>query len=95
MSDNLSFKPDIIINSTSAGINNQSLELPEDIITKDVYIYDLSYSSEDTPFLKLAKSRGIENYHDGIGMLINQAALSFEIWTSKTPNSSIRRDEIL
>jgi len=95
VSDNLSFKPDIIINSTSAGINNQSHELPEDIITKDVYIYDLSYSSEDTPFLKLAKSRGIENYHDGIGMLINQAALSFEIWTRKTPISSIRREAIL
>ena len=64
MTDNLNFKPEILINSTSAGIKNQSLELPEDILTKDMCIYDLSYSLEDTPFLELVKSKGIENYHD-------------------------------
>ena len=95
MTDNLNFKPEILINSTSAGIKNQSLELPEDILTKDMCIYDLSYSFEDTPFLKLAKSKGIENYHDGIGMLIHQAALSFKIWTGQVPNSSISKDELL
>ena len=95
MTDNLNFKPEILINSTSAGIKNQSLELPEDILTTDMCIYDLSYSFEDTPFLKLAKSKGIENYHDGIGMLIHQAALSFKIWTGQVPNSSISKDELL
>ena len=95
MTDNLNFKPEILINSTSAGIKNQSLELPEDILTRDMCIYDLSYSFEDTPFLKLAKSKGIENYHDGIGMLIHQAALSFKIWTGQIPNSSISKDELL
>ena len=95
MTDNLNFKPEILINSTSAGIKNQSLELPEDILTKDMCIYDLSYSFEDTPFLKLAKSKGIENYHDGIGMLIHQAALSFKIWTGQVPNSSISKHALL
>ncbi len=95
MTDNLNFKPEILINSTSAGIKNQSLDFPEDIMTKDICIYDLSYSFEDTPFLKLAKSKGIENYHDGIGMLINQAALSFKIWTGQMPNSSISKVELL
>ena len=51
MTDNLNFKPEILINSTSAGIQNQSLELPKDILTKDMCIYDLSYSFDDTPFL--------------------------------------------
>ena len=95
MTENLNFKPEILINSTSAGIKNQSLELPKDILTKDMCVYDLSYSLEDTPFLKLAKSNGIENYHDGIGMLIHQAALSFKIWTKKMPNSSISKVELL
>ena len=95
MTDNLHFKPEILINSTSAGIKNQSLELPEDILTKDMCIYDLSYSLEDTPFLELVKSKGIENYHDGIGMLIHQAALSFKIWTGKMPKSSINKVELL
>ena len=95
MSEKLNFKPDIIVNSTSAGIKNENIELPADILSKDAYVYDLSYSLEDTPFIKLVKSRGIEKYHDGIGMLIHQAALSFKIWNNQTPNTNISKAELL
>ena len=95
MSENLNFKPDIIVNSTSAGIKNENIELPRDLLSKDIYVYDLSYSLEDTPFIKLVKSRGIEKYHDGIGMLIHQAALSFQIWNNQTPNTNISKAELL
>ena len=95
MSENLNFKPDIIVNSTSAGIKNENIELPRDLLSKDIYVYDLSYSQEDTPFLELVKSRGIENYHDGIGMLIHQAALSFKIWNNQVPDTSISKVELL
>ena len=94
MSENLNFKPDIIVNSTSAGIKNENIELPRDLLSKDIYVYDLSYSQEDTPFLELVKSRGIENYHDGLGMLIHQAALSFKIWNNQIPNTSISKVEL-
>ena len=95
MSENLNFKPDIIVNSTSAGIKNENIELPRDLLSKDIYVYDLSYSLEDTPFIKLVKSRGIEKYHDGIGMLIHQAALSFKIWNNQIPNINISKAELL
>ena len=95
MSEKLNFKPDIIVNSTSAGIKNENIELPRDLLSKDIYVYDLSYSQEDTPFLEFVKSRGIENYHDGIGMLIHQAALSFKIWNNQVPNTSISKVELL
>ena len=95
MSENLNFKPDIIVNSTSAGIKNEHIELPRDLLSKDIYVYDLSYSQEDTPFLELVKSRGIENYHDGIGMLIHQASLSFQIWNNQAPNTNISKAELL
>ena len=95
MSEKLNFKPDIIVNSTSAGIKNEDIELPADILSKDAYVYDLSYSLEDTPFIKLVKSRGIEKYHDGIGMLIHQAALSFKIWNNQIPNTNISKVELL
>ena len=95
MSENLNFKPDIIVNSTSAGIKDENIELPADILSKDAYVYDLSYSLEDTPFIKLVKSRGIEKYHDGIGMLIHQAALSFKIWNNQIPNTNISKVELL
>ena len=95
MSENLNFKPDIIVNSTSAGIKNENIELPRDLLSKDIYVYDLSYSLEDTPFIKLVKSRGIEKYHDGIGMLIHQASLSFQIWNNQAPNTNISKAELL
>ena len=95
MSENLNFKPNIIVNSTSAGIKNENIELPRDLLSKDIYVYDLSYSLEDTPFIKLVKSRGIEKYHDGIGMLIHQAALSFKIWNNQIPNTNISKVELL
>ena len=95
MSENLNFKPNIIVNSTSAGIKDENIELPADILSKDAYVYDLSYSLEDTPFIKLVKSRGIEKYHDGIGMLIHQAALSFKIWNNQIPNTNISKVELL
>ena len=95
MSENLNFKPDIIVNSTSAGIKNENIELPRDLLSKDIYVYDLSYSFEDTPFIELVKSRGIEKYHDGIGMLIHQAALSFKIWNNQVPDTSISKVELL
>ena len=94
MSENLNFNPDIVFNSTSAGIKNENIELPGDLLSKDIYAYDLSYSQEDTPFLRLVKSRGIQNYHDGIGMLIHQAALSFKIWNNQTPNTSISKVDL-
>ena len=95
MSENLNFKPNIIVNSTSAGIKNENIELPRDLLSKDIYVYDLSYSFEDTPFIKLVKSRGIEKYHDGIGMLIHQAAISFKIWNNQIPNTNISKVELL
>ena len=95
MSENLNFKPDIIVNTTSAGIKNENIELPRDLLSKDIYVYDLSYSLEDTAFIKLVKSRGIEKYHDGIGMLIHQASLSFQIWNNQAPNTNISKAELL
>ena len=53
MSENLNFKPDIIVNSTSAGIKNENIELPRDLLSKDIYVYDLSYSQEDLSLIHI------------------------------------------
>ena len=58
-------------------------------------MYDLSYSFQMTPFNKIAKEAGVTNYSDGLGMLIEQAALSFEIWTSHIPSTDIKREDLL
>ena len=43
-------------------------------------VYDLVYNPVETQFTRTARAAGIKAT-SGIGMLVEQAALSFEIWT--------------
>ena len=59
--------------------------------------YDLSYSKlgEITPFVQWAQQQGTrKKIRDGFGMLIHQAALSFEIWTGIKPDTNITKEEL-
>lgn len=80
---------DLVINSTSAGLNDEALPLDSSIL-KEVFAesklaFDLIYGKQ-TPFLKLAKSLNVP-YADGRDMLINQAVLAF-MYFCKSSNSN-------
>lgn len=47
--------------------------------------YDLAYSEGPTPFVEYLRAGGVERAFDGLGMLIEQAILSFQIWHGVTP----------
>jgi len=68
---------DIIINATSIGLSGEILPLHKELNCK--HAYDMMYGRE-LPFLQRFKTRGAQT-SDGFGMLIGQAALSFERWT--------------
>lgn len=68
---------DLVINATSIGLSEASLPLAADLNSH--YAYDMMYG-RDLPFLQHFAQRGAI-VSDGYGMLINQAALSFERWT--------------
>lgn len=70
----------LIINATSIGLSGATLPLMDDL--NGHYAYDLMYGRE-LPFLQHFATRGAET-SDGYGMLIGQAALSFERWTGQT-----------
>ncbi len=79
------FKPsgyDMIINTTSAGLNEETLpfdkERLEDLFKDAKYAVDVIYNKQ-TPFLKLAKNHKLQT-KDGKEMLIFQAILAFEIF---------------
>ncbi|CAL4323544.1 Shikimate dehydrogenase (NADP(+)) [Buchnera aphidicola (Chaitophorus sp. 3695)] len=77
----------IIINATSAGISNNSpLVIPSDIFNKKIICYDMFYGNTDTFFMKFCKKLGATRVYNGIGMLVNQAAHSFFLWTNIFPN---------
>ena len=69
---------DIIINATSIGLTGASLPLTDTLTCH--YAYDMMYGRE-LPFLQHFAAQGAQT-SDGFGMLIGQAALSFERWTA-------------
>ena len=78
-------KFDIIINATSASLTGSVPPISVKLIRSDVVCYDMVYSKELTPFLLWAKSHSAEYVIDGLGMLVGQAAESFEIWRGVKP----------
>ncbi len=73
---------DLIINATSIGLTEATLPIADDLNTH--HAYDMMYGRA-LPFLQHFEQRGAE-VSDGYGMLINQAALSFERWTAQEVN---------
>jgi shikimate dehydrogenase len=77
----------LIVNTTPIGMtpNIDQSPLPENaLLSKDTFIYDLVYNPRQTKLVKYARAQGL-NATTGIGMLIEQAALGFELWTGHIP----------
>jgi shikimate dehydrogenase len=83
----------LIVNTTPVGMtpNTDQSPLPENMaLPKDVFIYDLVYNPGQTKLVKDAHAQGLQAA-TGLGMLIEQAALSFEIWTGQdAPRETMR-----
>jgi shikimate dehydrogenase len=88
----------LVINATSVGMysdEDDAVLTQKDIFTKDQIVFDLVYNPTQTKLLKLAQSSGARTV-DGIKMLVNQAAKSFEIWTGeKMPVEQVEKALLL
>jgi shikimate dehydrogenase len=78
---------DLIVNATSAGVLGKSLDLPFAIVGNRALCYDLSYGVAATGFLAWARTAGARYAFDGLGMLIETAADTFELWHGKRPDT--------
>jgi len=78
---------DLIVNSTSASLNDTVPELPDGVFARDCLAYDMMYGKGLTPFLEKALTQGAARLADGIGMLVEQAAESFFIWRGVRPQT--------
>ena len=77
---------DVIINATSASINDDVPPLAATVFGKDTLAYDMMYAAAPTVFLRLAASHGAQ-CRDGLGMLVEQAAEAFALWRGVRPPS--------
>ncbi len=76
-------KSKIIVNASSAGMLPESASCPwpdELPIPEGWLVYDLVYKPPETTFLRRARAAGLPAVN-GLGMLVEQAALALERWT--------------
>lgn len=79
--------PDLLINATSASLTSSLPVSDSSLIGQSTVCYDLSYKKEPTAFLAWATQAGAVKTLDGKGMLAEQAAISFQLWTGHTPDT--------
>lgn len=85
----LSDSYDIVINSTSVSTQpGESIGLPKALFSGTKLAYDLFYASKNTVFMQEALAGGAEKVSDGWGMLVEQGAESFRLWTNLIPDTS-------
>ena len=79
-------KYDLVVNTTSAGLKDEELPVPkeliDDILVNTTFIADAIYGKL-TPFLKLAQAKNI-TFKDGADMLLGQGVLANELFTETT-----------
>ncbi|TXH64173.1 MAG: shikimate dehydrogenase [Thermomonas sp.] len=78
---------DLIVNATSAARNGQIPALPRALVGRRTAAVDLSYGEAAIPFLAWARASGCHDMVDGLGMLVEQAALSFARWNAVEPET--------
>jgi shikimate dehydrogenase len=82
---------DILVNATPIGLKSTDpLIVDESMLHKDLFVYDLVYNPAQTKLLALAEKVGAKS-SNGLGMLLYQGALSFEIWTGKKAPVEVMR----
>lgn len=78
---------DLVLDATSAGVQRAGLALPPSLAGAGTVAYDLSYGPAAQPFVEWAKLAGCAAAFDGLGMLVETAAASFERWHGVRPDT--------
>jgi shikimate dehydrogenase len=78
---------DVVINATSTSTRGEALELPAHAIARGSFVYEMAYGTAAAAFLERARSAGARTA-DGLGMLVEQAAESYQLWRGRRPPSA-------
>lgn len=79
---------DVVINATSMSLGDEAPPLPPGLYAPGALAYDMMYGKGDTPFLAAARADGAARLADGLGMLVEQAAESFQLWRGLRPDTA-------
>ena len=74
-------KSEIFVDATPLGMKaDDPLSIDVDWLCPGTFVYDLVYTPPETPLLRAARQRGCKT-QGGLGMLLYQGCIAFEIWT--------------
>lgn len=87
---------DVIIHTTSVGMypNVDDVPLSLQRAASSAVVCDIVYNPIQTALLKEASQKGLKTL-DGVGMFVEQAALSFQLWTGQEPNIEKMRSIVI
>ena len=74
----------VIINATSLGLNNETINLDFSSLRNVKLFYDVIYNPNETPFLQMGKQLGYMT-ENGKTMFVYQALESFKLWHKIDP----------
>ncbi len=82
---------DLVVNATPLGMvpDTQLSPWPQELpLPAGAVVYDLVYNPLETSLIKFARQNG-HPAANGLGMLVEQAALAFECWTGLSPSREV------
>jgi shikimate dehydrogenase len=85
--DDLSGEFDVVINATSASLSDGLPNISSSLFNEKSFIYDMMYGAKPTNFMQWAAEKKA-TVRDGLGMLVEQAAESFELWRGVRPDTA-------
>lgn len=78
---------DLVINATSASLRGKLPEVDDAVVGPKTVCYDMMYASTPTRFVEWGQDRRAAQCVDGFGMLVEQAAESFQLWRGIRPET--------
>ena len=79
---------ELIINATSAGRGGDTgFSAPFTLVNSRTLAVELNYGGAAIPFLAWARAAGCRDVIDGLGMLVEQAAVAFALWHGVHPDT--------
>lgn len=78
---------DLVINATSASLKGEMPPVDARVIGRHTACYDMAYGVGETAFTAWARAHGAGVVAQGWGMLVEQAAVAFELWRGVRPST--------
>lgn len=88
---------DVFVQTTGVGmgdLEDQSVVSDPTVFHENLAVVDIIYSPANTRLMKMAKEAGCKQVFNGLGMMLGQGALAFNIWTGEQMPIEFVKEEL-